>query len=261
MKKPFILISNDDGIEAPGIKYLWKALFEKYDVAIAAPHREKSGSSLATTMLRPLHILNVNWEKNTPAWKITGTPADTIKLALSVILKQKKPDLLVSGINRGSNAGSNVLYSGTVACTIESCLRKIPGIAFSCYDFEKPNYETIVKYIPGLVDYFLKSPPPFGTLINVTFPKKDMQIKGFKMAKQGIGKWTEVPDERKHPEGHFYYWLGGKLDDLENESKESDTYLLNKGYITAVPIKVLDLTDNQYLQKMKDDFEKVFTSC
>lgn len=257
LKKPFILISNDDGIDAEGIKYLWLALHEKYDVAIAAPHIEKSGSSMATTMLKPLHIHKVNWEKNTPAWKITGTPTDTVKLALSVLLK-RKPDLVVSGINKGTNAGANVLYSGTVGCAIESSMRNIPAIAFSCYDLYQPAYDKAVKYIPGIVDYFLNNLPTYGTLLNVTFPKKELPIKGIKLATQGKTRWFETPSERLHPEGHYYYWLGGKIQDVDGENETSDTYLLEKGYITLTPIKVTELTDLTYLEKTKENFEKYF---
>jgi 5'-nucleotidase len=256
-EKPFILICNDDGINAPGLKHLWNCLHEKYEVAIAAPHREKSGSSLATTMLRPLHIFDVKWEKNTPAWKITGTPTDTIKLALSVLLK-KKPDIVVSGINRGSNAGQNVLYSGTVGCIIESVLRNIPGIAFSCFELKDPPYKTAENYIPHIVEYFLNHSLPKGTLINVTFPKKELEIKGMKLARQGLSKWTETPDERLHPEGHYYYWLGGKHKHIEKEDNNNDTYLLNKGYITAAPIQIERLTDEEYIKTTKDNFDKIF---
>lgn len=260
-KKPFILISNDDGINAPGIKHLWNALdkSENYDLTIVAPHREKSGTALSTSLLRPLHIFNVKWEKDTPAWKVTGTPTDSIKIALSEIL-ETKPDLVVSGINRGSNAGRNVLYSGTVGCVIESVLRNIGGIAFSCYELNDPNYEVIEKYVPFITDYFLKNPPPIGTLINVTFPPKDLEIKGFKMAHQGKSRWFEAPDKRLHPEGHYYYWLGGKLPKIDElkEEENSDVYLLSKGYITAAPIKVNDLTEKDYLQKHQDNFENLF---
>nr|NGX33456.1 5'-nucleotidase SurE [Candidatus Anoxychlamydiales bacterium] len=224
-KKPNILLSNDDGINAPGIKHLWKALYKDYDLSIVAPHREKSGTGLATSLLRPLHIFNVKWENNTPAWKVTGTPTDSIKIALSVLL-ENKPDLVVSGINRGSNAGRNVLYSGTVGCVIESVLRNIGGIAFSCYELDNPNYEIAEKYVPYITDYFLNNPPPLGTLINVTFPPKAIKVKGFKMATQGKSRWFESPDKRLHPEGHYYYWLGGKLPKIEdlNEEPDSDVY-------------------------------------
>lgn len=256
-KKPYILISNDDGINAPGIKHLWNCLHENYDIAIAAPHREKSGMGLATTGIRPLHIFDVKWEKDTPAWKVTGTPTDAVKLALSVLLK-RKPNLIVSGINRGSNAGLNALYSGTVACTIEGTLRGIPGIAFSCFEIKNPPYEKAEKYIPHIVDYFLKNPPPHGTLINVTFPSKELEIKGIKMTIQGEGKWAENPDERLHPEGHYYYWLRGKHINPQEENDESDSYLLNQGYITLTPLQVKKLTDSEYFNSQKNIFDEEF---
>ena len=126
MSKNFrILIINDDGIHAPGLIHLWKALVDLADVTIIAPAIEQSGVGLGITLRSPLHIESVAWNKGTPAWKISGTPADCVKMALSVILKTP-PDLIVSGINRGSNSGRNVLYSGTVGGVIEGVLRNIP---------------------------------------------------------------------------------------------------------------------------------------
>lgn len=255
--KPFILISNDDGIAAPGIKHLWKSLKDNYKLAIVAPNSEKSGSGMATTLFKPLHIFNVKWEDDTPAWRITGTPTDSIKIALSSLL-ERKPDLIVSGINRGSNAGRNIFYSGTIGCVMEGTLRNIPGIAFSCANLDSPHYEKIEKYIPLIVDYFLKNKPAFGTFINVTFPEKSLEIKGFKLTKQGKSRWKEAPDKRLHPEGHHYYWLGGEWHEHEDDDKDSDTYLLNHGYITAVPVSIAELTDLKFFEDKKKSFEKLF---
>ena len=138
MKQPFILITNDDGIYAPGIQYLWKSLHGKYRLAIAAPLTEKSGMSMAITMTRPLQIKEIPWKDSSLAWGINGTTADCVKLALSVILEQK-PDLIVSGINCGSNSGRNILYSGTIGGVIEGALRGIPGIAFSSESHTDPK--------------------------------------------------------------------------------------------------------------------------
>src|SRR6185369_1933354 len=113
MKKPFLLLTNDDGINAPGIRHLWEAVHEFADVAIVAPGSEKSGCGLGITYTKPLHIQPIAWEKNTPAWFLNGTPADCVKMALGVLL-DKKPDMIISGVNKGSNAGRTVLYSGTV---------------------------------------------------------------------------------------------------------------------------------------------------
>lgn len=251
-KKPRILITNDDGIEAPGIKHLWNALVDACDVSIVAPSSEKSGAGLGITLRDPLHVQKVAWDKKTPAWKVTGTPADCVRMGLSVILEHK-PDLIVSGINRGSNSGRNVLYSGTVGGAIEGVLRNVPGIAFSCEDFDNPDYALAEKYVLSLVNYMLAHPLPRGTLMNVNFPTSS-EIKGLKMASQGRGFWVESPDQRMHPEGRPYYWLGGKWHH-QDEHEDSDVALLKQGYITAVPIHVDQLTDHGTLQARKESFE------
>jgi 5'-nucleotidase len=255
-KKPRILITNDDGVDAPGIWHLWNALHDVADISIVAPANEKSGSGLAITTLKPLHIFEVKWEKNTPAWKITGTPADCVRLALSVILANP-PDLIVSGINRGSNSGKNVLYSGTVGGAIEAVFRNVPGIAFSCTDYANPNYKIAEEYVLPIVKHVLEHPLSQGTLLNVNFPESD-KIRGVKLARQGQGFWIESPHERIHPaEGRPYYWLGGTWHHLEEED-DSDVALLKNGYVTAVPIYVKELTDHKHLKERKETFESLF---
>jgi len=239
-KRPYILITNDDGIQAPGLRHLWQAIHEFADVVIVAPQTEKSGSGLSITFTRPLIVQEVAWE--TPAYCVNGTPADCVKMALGVILK-RKPDMIVSGINCGSNAGRTVLYSGTIGGVIEGILKGIPGIAFSFSDFVAPPLEATKKYIYPLIQHFLENPLPAGSLLNVNFPldAKD-RINGFKLAKQGKGSWIESPDKREHPQGMPYYWLGGKWTSDE-EHPESDVHWLNQGYVSGVPIHVAELTD------------------
>ena len=197
--------------DAPGIKHLWEAVHEFADVAIVAPQSEKSGCGLSITWTVPLHIHPVSWEKNTPAWTINGTPADCVKMALAVLLN-RKPDMIISGVNKGSNAGKTVLYSGTVGGVIEGAFKGIPGIAFSFCDFEVPPMAITKKYIFPVIKHFLDHPMTPGTLINVNFPYNAKDgIKGFKMARQGKSYWKESPDKRLHPEGVPYYWLGAAL--------------------------------------------------
>lgn len=253
-QKPRILLTNDDGISAPGLKALWESLIDVADLTIIAPASEKSGVGLSLTLRDPLQIQSVNWE-STPAWKVTGTPADCVRLGLSVILKEK-PDLIVSGINRGANSGRNVLYSGTIGGVIEGTLRNVPGIAFSCADFENPDYSLTQPHIALLVKHILAHPLPQGTLLNVNFPMTPT-IKGIKMAQQGKGFWIEDPSERLHPEGHPYYWLGGKWYEHE-EHEESDVHLLTQGYAAAVPIHVDQMTDMQLLKERKEQFDNYF---
>lgn len=259
MTRPFLLITNDDGINAPGIRHLWEAVHEFADVAIVAPMVEKSGSGLSITWKKPLHIDPVAWEKNTPAWMVSGTPADCVKMALAVLLK-KKPDMIISGVNRGSNAGRTVLYSGTIGGTIEGALKGFPGIAFSFCDLETPPVETTKSYIVSIIRYFLKHPLAKGTILNVNFPPECKKgVKGFRMARQGKSYWKESPDKRIHPEGGTYYWLGGAWGSV-TEDPLSDVHLLDQGYITAVPIHVGELTCKATFEKHQSLNEKTLGS-
>jgi len=250
-----ILITNDDGIEADGLKYLWEALVDFAELYIIAPMTEKSGVGLAITIRDPIHIQPVQWEKGTKAWKINGTPADCVRMGMSVILNSP-PDLIVSGINRGANSGRNVLYSGTIGGVIEGALRKVPGIAFSCVDFVKPDYKKVQHLIYPLVRHMIENPFPSGTVLNVNFP--DVQdIRGLKLARQGKGYWIEDPNHRLHPEGHSYFWLGGKWDE-HDEHEESDVFLLKQGFATAVPIHISELTDFKLFHERKSHFDHSF---
>ncbi len=256
-KRPKILIVNDDGIHAPGIKHLWRAVSEIGDPWIVAPSGEKSGVGMSITLYSPLHVEAVTWENDTPAWKVSGTPADCVRLGLSVILEHK-PDLIVSGINKGSNAGRTAFYSGTVGGVIEGVLRDIPGVAFSCESFEKPDYAATEKHVTQIVEHLIEHPVAKGTFLNVNFPDKP-EFKGYKLTRQGRGYWRESPAARQHPDGFTYYWLGGEWGH-HNEDEESDVALLSQGYITAAPIHVEELTDRAFLEARKHQFEGLFTS-
>jgi 5'-nucleotidase len=254
-KKPKILLINDDGIEAPGLWHLWEALVDVADLTIVAPSSEKSGVGLGITIRDPIHIQQVKWEKGTPAWRVSGTPADCVRMSLSVLL-DSPPDLIVSGINRGSNCGRNILYSGTIGGVIEGILRDVPGIALSCVDFVDPNYKKTQPLIPSIVRYCIEHPLPKGTLLNVNFPDTPA-IHGLRMAKHGMGFWIENPERRIHPEGHAYFWHGGKWLEYD-EHEESDVFLLRKGFAAAVPLHVSELTDLKVLQDCKMHFDAHF---
>ena len=254
--KPRILITNDDGIYAPGLKHLWSGLVNKADISIVAPESEQSGMSLALTLRQPLLLQTVEWDKGTKAWKINGTPADCVRLGLSTLLDHQ-PDLIVSGINRGANLGRNILYSGTIGGVIEGALRNVPGIAFSCFNLQNPDYKAVEDLIWPVVQHLLDNPLPKGTFLNVNFPEAN-PIRGIKLARQGMSYWIESISQRVHPEGHPYYWLGGKwLDHPEHE--ESDVSLLQQGYAAAVPINVNKLTDYFVLKNHKGHFDQVFS--
>lgn len=260
MKRPHILVTNDDGIHAKGIKHLWNALKHHADVTVVAPASEQSAVGLSTTIRNPLRIDAVDWDGgHERVWCVTGTPADCVKLAFKTILKNA-PDFVFSGINRGANAGRNILYSGTVAATIESVMQNVPAVAFSCNDYHiDPNYDYAASFAPAILQYILEHPLPSETILNINFPEKKFgTYKGFKMTSQGKQWWAENPDKRIHPgEGSAYYWLGSKLH-LDNPADDSDGAWLEQGYVTAVPIHVGNLTHTNHLAEKRAIFESLF---
>lgn len=258
-QRPKILLCNDDGIQAPGLKSLWKALFEAdiADIFIIAPATEKSGAGASITWDKPLEVCKFNWPENTPAWSISGSPADCIKIGTRMVL-DFQPDFILSGINAGSNAGRNVLHSGTVGAVIEGIFRGIPGIAFSCENGSNPNFHVAEKCIIPIFEYVRKYPLPRGSFLNVNVPHaaKDT-VKGFRLTRQGKGRWSEDPFLHLETELSRSYWLGGKPDELV-EPEDCDIALLREGYLTAVPIFVNDLTEYSELEKRKKDFDSLF---
>ncbi|MBN4066466.1 5'/3'-nucleotidase SurE [Simkania negevensis] len=252
-KKPTILITNDDGVHAPGIAHLWQTLREIADVTVAAPSQDQSGVGMAHSPRSPLYINEIRWSEETTVKVINGTPSDCIKMALSALM-DNPPELIASGINNGSNAGRNLLYSGTVAAVIEGTLRGIPGIAFSCEEYFQPDFITTLPYIAEITQHTLNNPLPPGTFLNVTFPHiEGGQYRGIKLASQGKQYWIENLEKRLHPEGTPYYWLGGQPIKYDEE-EGSDIALLSQGYITVVPIQINDLTNHSFLQQHQENY-------
>lgn len=251
-----ILITNDDGIHAPGIRHLYNAMQPLGEVFVVAPSEERSATSLSITLRSPLRV-DPQWGKPN-VWSVSGTPADSVKMALTVVL-DSPPDLIVSGMNRGSNAGRNVLYSGTVAAAIEGAMHEIPSIAFSCYDYFDPDYASFESHATKIASHALEHKMRKGTLLNVTFPSKEFPYKGLKMTHQGQEYWAENPDERHHPnERHPYFWLGARLAQFEEE-EDCDISWLKKGYATVVPLQVNELTDREHLEFARASLEGLFS--
>lgn len=254
--RPHFLLTNDDGIDSTGIRYLWESLQEFADITIIAPDREKSGAGASVTFDH-LVITPVPWEAPTQAYKVSGTPVDCIKVGLSILMKHP-PTMIISGINLGANAGGTILFSGTVGGVIEGTLRHIPGIAFSYWKYNTPIFSHVKKYIWPIVKYLSSCGFPKGSFYNVNFPGHDEKdVKGLKVVPQGLSNWVERPQKKPHPEGHLFYNMQGEwIDHLEPEG--TDVHYLKQGYITASPIQVIQLTDFQTLQKHKEDFEQSF---
>lgn len=240
MKDLHILITNDDGIHAPGIQYLSQKIFEAgcYRISIFAPDRERSAIGHAITMHRPLRVEKVDFLHNPEltGWAVNGTPSDCVKLAVEAILEEK-PDLIISGINQGSNLGTDVLYSGTVSAAVEGLIMGIPSIAVSltdrgdssCYNFAA---DFICRLIPGLIRNSILP----ATLINVNVPAAVDRIRGAKVTSLGSRRYRNIFEKRVDPRGMFYYWLAGELVDDDPEDEDSDTKAIRDGFISVTPI-------------------------
>ena len=256
LNQPHILLINDDGIDSPGLKYLFDALKEKAEISIIAPDKQRSGSGAAMT-LDGITIQHVNWSGAKEAYKVSGTPVDCVKAGLSILLKNP-PQMIISGINHGTNAGRTLLFSGTVGAIIEGSLRNIPGVAFSYFKVDTDAFSHTKKYIWPIIEYVLAHPLPKGSFYNVNFPAHDEEnIKGLKVVPHGESNWIEKPTRKDHPEGFMHYDMYGEWTD-HHEPEGTDVHYLKQGYITAAPIHVAQLTDFNLLSTHKDAFEKSF---
>jgi len=250
---PLILVTNDDGITAPGIRALIEVMNEFGDVYVVAPDSPQSGMGHAITLDSTLHIekLTKNEEEQTE-YSCSGTPADCVKLAVNEIL-HRKPDLCVSGINHGSNSAINVIYSGTMSAAIEAGIEGIPSIGFSLEDHSwNADFEPLKQYIRTITKNVLQKGLPDGVVLNVNFPKED--IKGIKVCRQAKANWIEEFDKRTSPQGKEYYWLTGEFVNLD-KGQDTDLYALETGFATVVPIQ-FDLTAHHFIQNLNTwDFE------
>lgn len=255
--KPHFLLINDDGIDSPGIYYLWDALKDNADITIVAPDKQRSGSGASMTLDR-LTIQQVPWKGGTKAYKVSGTPVDCVKVGLSILLTSP-PTMILSGVNHGTNAGQTVLFSGTVGAVIEGTLRNIPGIAFSYWKYDTADFSHITKYIWPLVEDLLKNPFPIGSFYNVNFPPHEQdEIKGLKMAPQGLSNWKEKPEKKELEDQHLHYFMHGEWHD-HVEPEGTDVFYLKQGYITVAPIHVAQLTDFPLLRAQKESLENSFS--
>lgn len=249
-----ILITNDDGIEAVGLRTLWEGLEESFNTTIVAPTKEQSGRGVSVTFNGPLKTEKVEGFNKTPAWKVHGTPADCVKIGISGVATSP-PHLIVSGINHGSNAGRGIFSSGTAGCVIQGVLQGVPGIAFSFTCEKTETFPHVKPYISSIVEYVIEHPLPKGTFLNVNFPTGDIQ--GVKLARQGQAFWLESLQKEPHPEGHLEFHLE-ECGHHHDEHPESDIALLKKGFVTAVPIQISELTDHAHFERSKAHFEGHF---
>ena len=243
-----ILISNDDGINSEGLNSLVESITElACEVFVVAPDRDQSAASHSLSLHRPLRAERIADN----IFSVDGTPTDCINLAVNGLLKDKKPDLILSGINKAANMGDDITYSGTVSAAIEGTLLKIPSIAFSLDSRNNFKFDTASYYSRIISEYVLKNGLPAGTLLNVNIPNLDIgEIKGIKVTKQGKRLYDEPIVEKIDPRGKEYFWIGGNELDYVNIEK-SDFVSVIDGYVSVTPIK-LDLTDYEYLDELSE---------
>ncbi len=249
-KKPLILVTNDDGISAPGIRSLISIMNKLGDVVVVAPDSPQSAMGHAITINSTLEC-NLIKIDNGPQkeYSCSGTPADCIKLGINEILK-RKPDLCVSGINHGSNSSINVIYSGTMSAALEASIEGIPAIGFSLLDYRwEANFDSLKNYIEKITMTALKEGIPEGNALNVNFPKlNEKEIKGIKICRQAKAYWIEKFDKRRNPQGKEYYWLTGKFVN-DDDGINTDEWALNNGYVSIVPVK-FDMTDHDNIRRL-----------
>ncbi|KUG11508.1 5'/3'-nucleotidase SurE [Elizabethkingia sp. HvH-WGS333] len=251
MKKPLILVTNDDGITAPGIRNLVSFMNEIGDVVVVAPDSPQSGKGHAITINSTLTYEEISMEGPQKDYSLSGTPVDCVKFALDKILT-RKPDLVVSGINHGANSSINVIYSGTMSAAVEAGVEGLQAIGFSLLDFSwDADFSQAKTFIQNIVKKVLENPIPKGIVLNVNIPKLPAEeIKGIKVCKQANAKWEESFDERVNPHGKKYYWLSGYFNNMD-KSEDADETALSDGYISVVPVK-FDLTAYEYLKDLQN---------
>ena len=249
--KPLILVTNDDGITAPGIRSLIKIMNSIGEVVVVAPDSPKSAMGHAITVNSTLHCTRIKIDSGPQKeFSCSGTPADCVKIAVNELLR-RKPDICVSGVNHGSNSSINVIYSGTMSAAIEAGIQGIPGIGFSLLNYKwTANFEPFTNFIKSITVNVLKNKISKNIILNVNMPKvnSNQQIKGVKICRQAKANWLERFDKRKNPVGKEYYWLSGEF--IDNDKKDdTDEWALKNNYISIVPIQ-FDFTAYDVIEEL-----------
>lgn len=254
MLKPLILVTNDDGITAPGLRSLIRFMSDIGDVVVVAPDSPQSGKGHAITLDTALYAKKMqgSGENGSPLeYSCSGTPADCVKMGLQELL-DRKPDLCVSGINHGSNSSINVIYSGTMSAAIEAGIEGIPAIGFSLCDFAwNADFSQAETFIKKIVQEALSNGIPEGVVLNVNIPKLNKkEIRGIKICRQARANWKEKFDKRTNPMGKDYYWLTGEFE-LLDKGEDTDQWALANNYISVVPTQ-FDLTAHHAIQNINN---------
>jgi 5'-nucleotidase len=248
--KPLILITNDDGVEAKGLKALIDTIRPLGNVMVVAPADPQSGMSHAITVKVPIRITKLIEETDLTVYKCFGTPVDCVKMALNHLLP-RKPDLLVSGINHGSNSAASVFYSGTMAAALEGSINEVTSIGFSLLNLDHDAvFTTAQHYVELITSKVLKNGLPKTVCLNVNIPDIEKEkIAGIKVCRQNMGFWQEEFDQRTDPSGKHYFWLTGVFHNTEPEATDTDEWALNNNFVSIVPLQT-DLTCHSTLKTL-----------
>ena len=251
-----ILLTNDDGLYAAGLKTLLEVMEEFGKVVMISTTESMSGMSQALTVKTPLRVKLLEENDKHRIYACNGTPTDSVKIAINQLL-ERTPDWVVSGINHGANASVSVLYSGTMAAAIEGCLYGITSVGFSLNNFSPTaDFSACRKYIRIVMKMVAKESLPAGVCLNVNIPKAPKEeIRGIKVCRQAKGNWREEFEKRKDPMGKTYYWLTGVFMNHEPDSTDTDEWALANNYVSVVPVEV-DMTAHWYIDKLKLKFKK-----
>jgi 5'-nucleotidase len=249
-QKPLILVTNDDGITAPGIATLVEVMKTLGDVVVVAPDKAQSGMGHAITINSTLRINKVKIYGVKDEYSCSGTPVDCVKFAVNKIM-HRKPDLCVSGINHGTNMSINVIYSGTMSAAVEGAIEGIPSIGFSLSDYTiNADFTASKKIVKVIAEKVLQNGLPAGVCLNVNIPKlKSELIKGIKVCRQAKATWIEKFDERHDPNGQAYYWLTGKFENFDSKEKDTDVWALENNYVSVVPTQ-FDMTAHKSIKEL-----------
>ncbi|GHV57619.1 5'-nucleotidase SurE [Bacteroidia bacterium] len=252
-KKPLILITNDDGIQAKGINELIRGVRSLGKIVVIAPEGPRSGMSSAISSTVPVRLTLLHKERDLKVYSCSGTPVDCIKLGINEVL-ERKPDLVLSGINHGSNSAVCVIYSGTMGAAMEGCILGVPSIGVSLTDrSSRADFNQAVWYGKYVAEKVLEQGLPKGVCLNLNVPDIP-EVKGLKVATQTMGYWTKEFKKAKDALGCPIYWLTGEFFNEEPDNEENDEWALSQGYAALVPIRI-DMTAHRWLNRMKKTYE------
>ena len=249
IKRPLLLISNDDGYLAKGINSLVEMISDIADIIVCAPEDARSGFACAFSATTPLRLELRDKRPGIEIWSCNGTPVDCVKMALAELCPGK-PDMVVGGINHGDNASVNVHYSGTMGVTLEGCMKYIPSVAFSLCDFSADaDFEPLRPLVRLITQRVLSDGLPMGVCLNVNFPLAS-EYKGVRVCRMAHGTWSQEVTCCHHPRGYDYWWMVGKYNNDEPDAEDTDNWALTHGYVAITPTQI-DVTAHQSIDLIK----------